>query len=149
MHLFSDDENIEKVDISSKRLALMNYDWSRLKAEDLFRLFSSFTNSGGEIISVKVYPTDFGLERMKNELERGPIELFESNDEKNSYNNQEDEELNPDMVRKYELERLGYYYAVIEFDDQETADAVYKECDGFEFENSGLKIGKFFFNKKI
>lgn len=41
-------------------------------------------------------------------------------------------------MRKYEEDRLKYYYAVAEFEDVGTADAVYEQCDGVEFETTGL-----------
>ena len=40
-------------------------------------------------------------------------------------------------LRKYEEERLKYYYAVAEFEDVKTADAVYEQCDGVEYAQSG------------
>lgn len=40
-------------------------------------------------------------------------------------------------LRKYEEERLKYYYAVAEFDDVKSADAVYEQCDGVEYAQSG------------
>ena len=43
-------------------------------------------------------------------------------------------------LRKYELDRLKYYFAVVECDSIETADALYKAADGVEFENSGLRL---------
>ncbi|CAN8063238.1 unnamed protein product, partial [Agarophyton chilense] len=41
-------------------------------------------------------------------------------------------------LRKYEEERLKYYYAVVQFADEASADAVYKQCDGVEYVQSGL-----------
>eukprot|EP00178_Gracilaria_changii_P024246 TRINITY_DN730_c0_g1_i1.p3 TRINITY_DN730_c0_g1~~TRINITY_DN730_c0_g1_i1.p3 ORF type:complete len:722 (-),score=193.12 TRINITY_DN730_c0_g1_i1:8856-11021(-) len=41
-------------------------------------------------------------------------------------------------LRKYEEERLKYYYAVVQFADEASADAVYKQCDGVEYAQSGL-----------
>lgn len=41
-------------------------------------------------------------------------------------------------MRRYEEDRLKYYYAVAEFEDVGAADAVYEQCDGVEFETTGL-----------
>jgi hypothetical protein len=48
----------------SRRLAVMHLEWERIRAVDLFVLFHSFVPSGGAIKSVKVFASDFGLERM-------------------------------------------------------------------------------------
>lgn len=40
-------------------------------------------------------------------------------------------------LRRYEEERLKYYYAVVEFEDVKSADAVYEQCDGVEYAQSG------------
>jgi NUC153 domain len=41
-------------------------------------------------------------------------------------------------MRKYEEDRLKYYFAVADFEDVKTADAVYEQCDGVEYETTGL-----------
>ena len=43
-------------------------------------------------------------------------------------------------LRKYELERLRYYFAVIECDCVKTAKNIYESMDGMEYEHTGLKI---------
>lgn len=43
-------------------------------------------------------------------------------------------------VRKYQIDLLKYYYAVIDCDTEATATAIYEQCDGFQFETSGLKM---------
>ncbi|KAG8347742.1 hypothetical protein TRVL_01428 [Trypanosoma vivax] len=42
--------------------------------------------------------------------------------------------------RKYERDRMKYYYAVASFDSPETAEAVYKQLDGMDIEASGVVL---------
>ncbi|TKS68803.1 ESF1 -like protein ABT1-associated protein [Collichthys lucidus] len=91
----------------SARLAVCNMDWDRLKAKDLLALLNSFVPKGGAVLSVKVYPSEFGKERVYRE-----------------------------KMRDYQFKRLKYFYAVVECDSVDTAAKVYEECDGYEYESS-------------
>lgn len=50
----------------------MDIDWDRITAVDLYTLMSSFVPKGGKLEYVKVYPSDYGLERMNKESTLGP-----------------------------------------------------------------------------
>jgi hypothetical protein len=161
---------------SSKRLALMNYDWIKIKAGDIMITFSSFLPDGGVLKSVKVYPSEFGKKMMEQEERDGPGDIFKENStieiankpgqklkivepeqeksikpqkyqrqaENNDWSAAIDEEqtaLDLTKLRKYERDRLKYYYAVLEFDSGKTADAVFEASNGFELEITGIKIG--------
>jgi hypothetical protein len=69
----------------------------------------------GQVLSVRVYPSDFGKARMEREEKEGPpAEIFkkkdvenpEEVDEKNVYEVGGEDEYDEDALRKYQLERL-------------------------------------------
>jgi hypothetical protein len=115
-------------------------DWDHVKSADLYKLFEGFLPRSGVLKSVTVYPSDFGLERMAEEAVSGPpAEIFNQikSDALTSVQvGSEGDQFNEDMLRKYQLDRLKYYYAVAECDSISTAKQVYEACDGAEFEVS-------------
>ncbi|KAB5523647.1 hypothetical protein PHYPO_G00154970 [Pangasianodon hypophthalmus] len=118
----------------SCRLAVCNMNWDRLKAKDLLALFSSFKPKGGVVLSVTIYPSEFGKERLKAEQTQGPLELTSLPDDPDA--DTEEQRIYREKVRDYQFKRLRYYYAVVECDSPETAAKIYEECDGFEYESS-------------
>ena len=44
------------------------------------------------------------------------------------------------QLRKYEKQKLKYYYAVVHLNTKKTAKQLYKEFNGFEFEDSNLRL---------
>lgn len=230
----------------TSRLAAVNLDWDHIRSVDIFAALGSFVPRNGQILSVRVYPSEFGKERMeKEDVEGPPKNIFLANsckkefdksfEEKQSLrinqdnfndkfqdydelrkeikldehlvspysknhnvlNNESDqseefdnEENNLDndssgtsvtddissdendinhissdeddtsdtsdeekvkrnllkgndgndfdmtQLRKYQLERLRYYYAIIVCDSVNTAKCIYEQCDGREYEAS-------------
>lgn len=119
----------------TRRLAVVNLDWDNVKAVHLFSMFSSLVTSGlplvgdkktsqpivrGQVLNVRIYPSDFGRERMEKEEREGPPaqlfkkpKEFEHEDEVNERNIFEtgdaEDEVDEDALRKYQLERLRYH----------------------------------------
>lgn len=75
-------------------------------------------------------------------LHSGPSGLVESAPKKKVGTGKGDqtnggERFDREALRKYQLDRLRYFYAVAECDSPETADHLYRELDGREYETSG------------
>ncbi|KGU13336.1 hypothetical protein MEQ_01054 [Candida albicans P87] len=144
--------------------AVVNMDWDNIRAVDLMATFVSFVPKGGAIKSVTIYPSEFGKERMqKEEIEGPPRELFKSKKKKEEDSDSEDidsdvdvndadnlakitrklyeeddgkEDYDSKALRRYQLQRLRYYYAVVKCDSVETARSIYQNCDGTEYEST-------------
>ena len=136
-------EREEVADVKqARRLAVVNLDWDYVRAVHLFKIFSSLVSSTaplssastshtekstkngavnvvrGRVLSVRVYPSEFGKKRMaKEEKEGPPVELFRKKDrkdgdedinEKTIFETGEDADYDEDALRKYQLERLRY-----------------------------------------
>ena len=71
----------------------------------MYVLLSSFLPKGGHILSVAVYPSEFGLKRMEEEAVRGPVVLFDDDKEHNE-SDVDDGEIDNKKLRAYELSKL-------------------------------------------
>ena len=154
-------DGIPKGEVSS-RIAVVNLDWDNIRAADLMAVFSSFVPSSGRIHKISIYPSEFGKERMeREEMEGPPKEIFgqkngldpsqQDEPEASEGDDQEDDadeddkitksiikedpglEFNSAKLRRYQLERLRYYYAVLECSSISTAQAIYDAVDGAEY----------------
>lgn len=161
------DHDAQTAETTTRRLAIQNLDWDHLNVEDIYTLVHSIRPP----ISVKIYISEFGKERLKREEVEGPKELVEMpkvDEEEEEYNMLRDrmralKNLEPktykvneyedadealdlkndeirERIRAYQLNRMKYYYAVVEFDSVESAEVVYKELDGMEYEGSSLEL---------
>lgn len=71
----------------------------------MYVILRSFLPTNGQIVSVTVYPSEFGLQCMKEEEVHGPVGLFDDESENNSDNDDDDERYN-EKLRAYERSRL-------------------------------------------
>lgn len=64
-----------------------------------------------------VYPSEFGLQRMKEEELHGPVGLFDDEQEKNDDDDDddEDEEIDNEKLRAYEMSRLRSLFLMLLF----------------------------------
>lgn len=134
--LYEHVENVPEGE-ESNRLAVTNCDFRVIKAVDLLALFRSFCP--GDIEKVSIYPSQFGTERMEKEAKSGPVGEFSG----------EGDENDDVKLRKYEIDLLKYYYAVVECKSKESAIRVYEECDGLEIERTANFIDLRFIPESI
>lgn len=121
-----DEEEHETDSKATRRIAVVNLDWEYVKAQHLFKIFSSVMSTKGSIatktgrvLNVRVYPSEFGKERMaKEEMEGPPPELFKKSRKDDDDVDasdilvlaQDDKDYDEDALRKYQLERLRYVF---------------------------------------
>ncbi|KAF9822120.1 hypothetical protein IEO21_00114 [Rhodonia placenta] len=159
----------------TRRLAVVNLDWEHVRAIHLYKIFSSLVSLTapplaprpvedtakdarkgrakgsaarvvrGKVLSVRVYPSEFGKERMAREEKEGPppevfkkktIENEDDINERTIFEVGDGEDYDEDALRKYQLERLRYYYAIVDCDSVEAASHIYSELEGTELERS-------------
>ncbi|GFY40122.1 ESF1 homolog, partial [Trichonephila inaurata madagascariensis] len=133
-------EQAPDIDQSYKRLAVCSMDWDRIRADDLFTVFNSFKPPGSSILSVKIYPSEFGLKRMEDEKLNGPPELTKETldpDEQETLDEKK-AKYHREKLRDYQMKRLQYYYAVVDCDTPETANHLYTELNRKEYESSSV-----------
>ncbi|KAF7828993.1 Pre-rRNA-processing protein esf1 [Senna tora] len=134
-------EEVPEIEKETHRLAVVNMDWRYVRAVDLYVLLSSFVPPNGQLKSVAVYPSEFGLQRMKEEEVRGPVGLFDDEHEESDQDSSDDEIDNEKLRHAtFTFSSFEYYYAVVECDSSTTADHIYKECDGLEFLQSSIAL---------
>ncbi|CAA7038647.1 unnamed protein product [Microthlaspi erraticum] len=142
------EEKIATIEKETHRLAIVGMDWRHVSAKDLYALLNSLLPKDGSLLSVAVYPSDFGLQRMKEEEIHGPAiegrkkkeDGVDDEDEDEESSEEEDEDVINEKLRDYEKSRLRYYYGVAVCDSSATADYLYTSCDGMEFERSSNKL---------
>lgn len=60
---------------------MVNLDWDRVGADDLFVIINSFVPVGESVQEVKIYRSDFGAKAIAIEKKSGPILLREDGTE--------------------------------------------------------------------
>eukprot|EP01133_Synstelium_polycarpum_P001153 gene1153-1318_t len=113
---------------ATKRIAVLNCDWDNIHSKDIYVILNSFVPKNGAIVSITIYPSDFGLQQMELE-KRGPtMDIWKDPKQQGKqedgvmdikFDKKEDAEsldgsgFNLVSLRKYELSKLRYYYAVV------------------------------------
>ncbi|EAK88077.1 Vir superfamily protein [Cryptosporidium parvum Iowa II] len=131
----------------TNRLALLGLDWDNITADDIYVVLSSFLfsstsinpgQSNSKLKKISIYPSKYGKERMEYESVNGPMIGNEGNvcgkEIKSFELSNEIGEEDYEAIRKYQVEKSLYYFAVVECDCVETAIKLYDELDGMEAE---------------
>ncbi|KAI0004151.1 hypothetical protein BJV74DRAFT_875884 [Russula compacta] len=142
------------------RIAVVDLDWDYVRAIHLYKIFTSTIASAGwsssrsnavsapavrgKVLSVRVYPSKFGLERMALEEKGPPPELLKNRqsidvedvNERTIYETGDVDEYDEYALRKYQLQRMRYFYAIVECDTIQLASYLYSELQGAELERS-------------
>lgn len=159
------DKDAPQIDDATSRIAICNVDWDRINAQDLYVILNSFKPNTGTINFVRIYYSKFGEKRLQVEENKGPSEFIygkgkiiekigdELSDEEQLHDDDNDDDNDDDFndneinglnarekLRKYQLDRLKYFYAVVECDSANTAEAIYSELDGMEYESSSTML---------
>uniref|UniRef100_N1QXY1 Uncharacterized protein n=1 Tax=Aegilops tauschii TaxID=37682 RepID=N1QXY1_AEGTA len=142
-YLMARHDDTPMIDKETHRLAVVNMDWDHIKAVDLYMVMTSWVPKGGRVLSVSIYPSEFGLECMNIETTQGPSALLgadeddggDGGDDDNSeveddddddvdgeYDSEHDSETENNRLRAYELNRLSA-----------TANHLYMTLDSTEF----------------
>lgn len=129
----------------TNRLAIVNIDWENFHALDLYILLNSFIKGKGKVLKVEIYPSEFGIKEQQKDTEEGPDKKIyhdynesdaDEDNDNTSKNQKDDEGFNQIELRKYELKKLKYYYAVVTCDSIKTASELFNQCDGMEIERT-------------
>ncbi|KIW21517.1 hypothetical protein PV08_02097 [Exophiala spinifera] len=143
----------------TSRIAIVNLDWDNIRAADLMAVFTSFLPSTGSLLKVSIYPSEFGKERLeREEVEGPPKNIFAADGHSESAGSEDEDEADDEDIkksilqaddgadfdsaalRKYQLERLRYYYCILTFSSPDVAKHIYDAVDGTEY----LRTANFF-----
>jgi hypothetical protein len=124
-------EDDQEGSLRTRRIAVVDLDWDHIRAVHLYKIFTSAiapvgSSSSrpnrvsapivrGEVLSVRIYPSKFGLERMAHEENGPPSELLKKKksldgeddvNERTIYETGDANGYDEDALRKYQLERM-------------------------------------------
>jgi len=135
LHQKTASEDDQEGSLRTRRIAVVDLDWDYVRAMHLYKIFtsaiapagsSSSRSNGGsspavrsKVLSVCIYPSKFGLERMAQEENGPPLESLkkkpsvvhvEDVNERTIYETGDADEYDEDALRKYQLQRMRCVY---------------------------------------
>ena len=82
-------DDVELIDSPTPYLAILNLDWTNIRAVDIYAMLQSFCPPG-TLKKVEIYPSDFGKEMMEKEKVQGPSGLWKKPKKKKLNDTQSD-----------------------------------------------------------
>jgi hypothetical protein len=112
----SADLDVDVISQPTSRLAVVNLDWDHISASDIYAIFSSQLSQlkvspVSTLVSVAVYPSEYGTTRMAEEAVHGPLpDIFRSSsrpgENSGAPEDATSENIDQSALRIYQLERL-------------------------------------------
>ena len=150
-------------DTKGKRFAVKHLDWDSISATDLLSLFRSLCISKGSmsIEKVEIYQSKFGKEAMERDILYGPPkDMFKKKEGKKlsrkenkresrkEYRSDDefaldenDDGENMAQLRKYEVQKMDYFYAIVHCNSSKTASKIIEENQDLELELTNIRLG--------
>ena len=150
-------EDNQESSLRTRRIAVVDLDWDHIRAIHLYKIFTSAiapvgSSSSrpnrdsapivrGEVLSVRIYPSKFGLEHMAHEESGPPSELLkkkisslddeEDVNERTIYETGDADEYDEDALRKYQLQRMRCVdYHLVHPTNMHTQAQIFLRCRG-------------------
>lgn len=129
---------------ATNRIAVIDMEWTKVSAVDVFALFNSFVPRNGKLLRVAIYPSKYGSLRINREQYTklsstrmlSPQNTLVTLNATRNKNAKKNSKLSTHGHWTYKISKLKWFYLIAEFDSKETANIVYLACNGFEIEHS-------------
>lgn len=120
----------------------MHFDFDQYPLSHLAVIIKSALPKNGKIKNITKYPSKECMERYFDDMKFGPKEYLVDEDDEKVYESDDsgDSIEASKAMRKYQITRLKFFYAIFEFDSIATADCIYGTLDNKNLGDSGLKL---------
>jgi len=128
-----------KCGIKKVEIYISNYGKEQIQKDSLYGPQGIWKDTTDKEINKKESEEEQSEEEQSDDGNDDPTKKVTSKAPSKVRKNQ-NEEFDQNALRKYELQKLKYYFAIVHCDSINTAQQIYDDYDGFEYENSALKL---------